>query len=505
MRIAVIVVAATLVGLAGWAWNSSDLASGEAIDGLVVEDGGVVPPRSPARPDVLAAPPRGVRRVDGADELGSAPTSEAPALPMAVVDSVPDGTVPSGSTPWTGDDGEPIRPCPRLGATVAPVSSDDSSLADEKAFSGGRDQTLDVVRLDEPQALLRRFRLLVPASGTSTTIPLGTAMAIVRRSRGASSTTLDVPEDRGVVAFVGQVAAYVADYDVEISQSVESTVPIYDSIEAGLGVWARLSPPIDGGVEIALNVRWRPTLPSLPTCRWSLTSAPRGPWIVLEVPKANEPTAEFRGRVRFDDGEGALVGLSNGGALVVIPRGGVRETTRVRTEKPVDSSERTTPDSVRPPASETIDVAWTRLDADSERSRGSVRFEHVGEAGVVESPAPVPTWPYAPVALAAPGSASIVPGPIADCRLIDVVVRPTSPLDPGSRTYSVVYLDASKPYESRAYESKTVDLPRASRVVIPLRFLLRDGETGERDVTIDRGDGPETWCVTASRRVERAP
>jgi hypothetical protein len=92
-------------------------------------------------------------------------------------------------------------------------------------------------------------------------------------------------------------------------------------------------------------------------------------------------------------------------------------------------------------------------------------------------------------AVGAPGSMYIVPGPVLDVRRFDVVVRPTRPLDPPTRTTPFALYTTNKPAE----------LPQASRAVIPLRFLLRMGVVIEREVTVDFGTGPETWRVTVSR------
>ncbi len=348
--------------------------------------------------------------------------------------------------------------------------------------------TLDVVRLGEPATCLADFGLLPPTSGTSVAIPLATAEAVVRRARGSSSVTLDVPEDRAAFGFAGQACTYVADYDVEISQAANIAGPIYRVAEAGLGVSARVSGGSDGRIEVTFDARWTSALPIFETFSTSLASGPvtSSPPVVIEIPKAIEPVSEFHGRVRTGDGEGALVGLSNGGVLVVVPRSAVRDTTHVRTWKSVDVSERPAVEPARPPESETIEVEWTRIDAaPTATTRGSARFEHVGESGVVGNPTRPGADDDSLRSLGVPGSVYLVPGPVLDRRRIDVVVRPSRPLEPGSRPFSVL--------------GQTVDLPRVSRVVIPLRFLLRDGETGVRDVTIDRGEGPEAWRVTVSR------
>ena len=74
----------------------------------------------------------------------------------------------------------------------------------------------------------------------------------------------------------------------------------------------------------------------------------------------------------------------------------------------------------------------------------------------------------------------------------DGYVRPSRALDPATRTVPVLVCD--KP--------TTVELPRDSQFAIPLRFQLYDGQIASREVTIDRGEGPETWRVTISRRSE---
>ena len=397
-----------------------------------------------------------------------------------------------------------LRRLERLPAWAAPTvvgfegTSDDldayERALDAETFAGGRDVTLDVVRLADPSASLSDVGLAPPAPGTSVAIPLRTAEAIVRRARGASSVTLDVPEDRAVSGCVGAGCVYVGDYDIEISQAASIAGPICRVAEAGLGVSARVSGGSDDGIEVTFDARWTSALPSFETFSTSLASGPvtSSPPVVIEIPKAIEPVSEFHGRVRTGDDEGALVGLGNGEVLVIVPRSAVRDTTHVRTWKSVDLDERSAARPACPPESETIEVEWTRIDdAPTAATRGSARFEHVGESGVVGSPTKPGADDDSLCSLGVPGSVYIVPGPVLDRRRIDVVVRPSRPLEPGSRPFSVL----GRP--------TPVDLPRVSRVVIPLRFLLRDGETGVRDLTIDRGEGPETWRVSVSRRAER--
>ena len=94
------------------------------------------------------------------------------------------------------------------------------------------------------------------------------------------------------------------------------------------------------------------------------------------------------------------------------------------------------------------------------------------------------------------GIGSRTPGPVSDQRRIDVVVRPSGSLDPATRPFRVV---------SQRWGGMDVPLPRVSLAVIPDRFLLRDGESAAHDVTVDRGEGPEDWRITVSRRTEKRP
>jgi len=368
---------------------------------------------------------------------------------------------------------------------------------DVRTSAGGRDLSLDVVCLEAPAALLARFGLVAPAPGSSAAISTSIAAAIAERARLAPRVTLDVPEDRCVFAFAGTAQTYVADYDVEISMAVYLADPIYRTNEAGLGVTARLEVrsdgPDDGSRTLVLDARFTARLPSL---AWFTSSMASGlatgdsDTVTLEVPKATEPPSDFLGSVRLEAGDGALVGLTGGAVLIVLPTGSERSGERVRTWTRSDRSDRRPADPAHPAAWEQVRVAFERVDrAATDADAGAFAFAVKADGGVVASPTVPDDADDARRSLAAPGSVVVVPGPVLEVRRFDVVVSPVRPLDPPTRRTTFPLHTTKQP----------ADLPQASRIVIPLRFLLRAGETAEREVSVDRGAGPEVWRVAASR------
>lgn len=372
---------------------------------------------------------------------------------------------------------------------------------DARTFAGGRDVTLDVVCLEAPAALLARFGLVAPSPGTSAAISATTAEVIVAHGKPAARVTLDVPEDRCAFAFAGTAQAYVADYDVEISMAAYFADPIYRTNEAGLGVTARLEAardgPDDGSRTFVLDARWRARMPALELVTTSMASgfATDDPdTVTLEVPKGAEPPSDFLGSVHMEVGDGALVGLTGGAVLVVRPTGFERFSERVRTWTRSDRSDRPPADPSRPPAREQARVTFERVD------RGGAATEAVAVEVAVRPDGGVVGRPTTPMdsddglrALAPTGAIVVVPGPALEVRRLDVAVAPARPLDPPTRRTTFPLHTTKEP----------ADLPQASRVVIPLRFLLRAGETAEREVVLDRGAGPEVWRVAASRVTAR--
>lgn len=351
---------------------------------------------------------------------------------------------------------------------------------DAHVFAGGRTLALKVVRLASAVRVLAEAGVEMPKSGTWSAINLSTALALATRERGSSSSVaLDASEDRRVFAFVGMTDGCFIDFDVEVAQDSFIADPLTEQVESGLGIAARLEGTEGGGLCVRIEARFAAALPSFDCDRTWGTTTDTATQVVV--------AGKFAGLVPVDDAHGVLVTLSDGEVLLVLPAGPVVESTRVPAWLRHRETDGKTAEVV--PALEAYEVRWRRTDCTGTDSDGAARFDEVKEFGVVGTPSPSDAPYFYGRGLTPPGSAYLVPGPVLDVRRIDVVVSPTRSLDPATRRVPAAPL----------FNVASFELPRVQRSVIPLRFWLAVGDTAEREVELDTGDGVETWCVTLTR------
>lgn len=396
------------------------------------------------------------------------------------------------------DDGAAVRealglPVPRPVVDGVPRPPGDDGALGARTEPGPR-PTPDVAGTP-PVALA--FAAL--ATGTLATGTLATATRAA--ARATTRVRLDVPEDRHVFGFVGDVAAYVADYDIEISMA--HCLPIVAASDAGLGVAARwVRDATDGTPTLALDVRHlarRASPPTFPTFTTGLGSPSSwAPRITIERDRLDAPAdapGTFRGRVPCAPGGAALVALTDGTTVFVRAGDDVRSTPRRPAWRRV--VERASHDADRSRATqdvlEIVVQPWGDPDGDVAH-----RFEVVPDAPLS------PASPFDPDAfgdaLVQPVRVTVVVGPDADVRRFDLALAFARPIEPAPRTLPA----RLRRHGSTTLEPVMLRLPWVTRTVVPVRVhLARDG-SDTFDATADLGRGPERWTITVTRRVRPA-
>src|SRR5262245_4320378 len=246
--------------------------------------------------------------------------------------------------------------------------------------------------------------------------------------------------------------------------------------QEGFGVAARARRDPRGEIHLELRACALVLTTPIPTFSTCLTSGPvtASASIVLQIPKM--PASRFSGAVPF--GAAAVVGLSDGRAVVVAPAVAASEDHVVRGWTRHDAEAR---DAERWHVVVRPEGAESDVDAAARSFVGDLRAEtydsrEAGDAQAVGT------------RLHRPASARVVPGPIADRRRVDVVVTLARPLE--SQDFEVPLLGVGDAVPRMA---------RATRSISSLRFVLRAREEQAREIVADLGAGPERWQVSVTR------
>ncbi len=328
----------------------------------------------------------------------------------------------------------------------------------------------------------------------------------------AAPLELDVPVDRVVTAFLGDVHAFVADYDVEISQAANAAMPLYDLAHDGLSVRARVLPATEE-VEIQwIEVREAPPFPTFST---SLASGPESASapVVIELPEG--PSKRAVARLPAREGEAWIVGLGGTrAALVEILRsvqgagprrcgGWDRAPSQGVSGVPADPAlaHAEQREGAHPPAG-AIHAELVRPSRTEGASPWGYRVDlETDGAGVLT--------PFGALDRTREEALPFGGGVFGDDRALVlqggtcVRARWVGGTSVGE-AYDVV-LSVSEPSGTRdgppivgADPRIPVRLSSFRRALVPVRIVVPHGGVGRRTVTLDLGRGPEPWTVSLS-------